>query len=58
MYNVPSVDTRGVTDPMSQDYPVQESSIGVNVLELGTLLDPTCFSEEFTQVKHPHRDDG
>ena len=58
MYNVPSVDTRGVTDLMSQDYPVQESSIGVNVLELGTLLDPTCFSEEFTQVKHPHRDDG
>ena len=58
MYNVPYVGTRRITDLMSNDCPVQELSIGVNVLEPGTLLDPTCFSEEFTQVKHPHRDDG
>ena len=58
MYQVPSVGTRGVTDLVSPAYPVQESSLGFNVLDLRTPLDPPRFPEAFTHNKHPHRDDG
>ena len=58
MRQVPSVGTRGVTDLLSPAYPVQESSLGFNVLELRTPLDPTRFPESFPHNQHPHRDDG
>ena len=58
MRQVPSVGTRGVTDLVSPAYPVHESSLGFNVLELRTPLDPPRFSESFPHNQHPYRDDG
>ena len=58
MHQVPSVGMRGVTDLVPPAYPVNESSLGFNVLELRTPFDPPRFSESSPHNQHPYRDDG